>query len=171
MESGPSHPAAIDETALLAACVIRRCRTGGPGGQHRNKTETGISITHAPTGLVGQAGERRSLRENQRMAIWRLRLSLAVEVRGYFDLRRVPSALWRPRCRGEKLSVNPEHHDYPALLAEALDVLSALRFDASRAANLLQCTTSQLVKLIKEEPRAMGWVNRERIARGMRAMK
>ena len=32
----------------------------GPGGQHRNRTESGVRLTHRPTGIVVLATERRS---------------------------------------------------------------------------------------------------------------
>ena len=55
--------------------------------------------------------------------------------------------------------VNPDHDDFPALLAEALDVLHASSFDPRIAARALACSPSQLIKLLKEEPRALSLIN------------
>lgn len=47
-------------------------RTGGPGGQHQNKTESGVRITHIASGAVGVARDERSQMQNKRLAFQRL---------------------------------------------------------------------------------------------------
>jgi protein subunit release factor B len=51
---------------------VEYVKAGGPGGQHRNKTETGVRITHVPTGIVVTATERRSRAQNLAVALGRL---------------------------------------------------------------------------------------------------
>ena len=54
------HPARLPIDELLADCEERRLRRGGPGGQHRNKVETAVELTHRPTSVAAEANERRS---------------------------------------------------------------------------------------------------------------
>lgn len=161
-----THPAAIEPEQLLADCEVRFSRRSGPGGQNRNKVETAAILTHRPTGLTAEANERRSQAENRRVALFRLRLRLALEVRDGGPEPERPSVLWRSRCRGGRLAVNPEHDDFPALLAEALDTIARHGGDARAAAGFLGCSTTQLVRLLKDAPRALAWLNELRRERG-----
>ncbi len=52
-------------------------RATGPGGQHRNKVETGVRLTHLPSGLTVSATERRSQHQNREVALRRLIAALA----------------------------------------------------------------------------------------------
>jgi peptide chain release factor len=47
-------------------------RSSGPGGQHVNKTESAVRVTHLPTGLSAIAREERSQHLNRRLALARL---------------------------------------------------------------------------------------------------
>ena len=169
----PPHPASLSAEKLLAACDTRRLRRSGPGGQHRNKVETAVVLTHRPTGISAQASERRSQSANQRRALFRLRIELALHVRRPLDSTEQghPSGRWQTRIRGGRISVNTGHEDFPALVAEALDILDAAEFDFSAAAHQLQVTSSQLGKFLKLEPAVWQLVSAERQKRGLRPLK
>jgi hypothetical protein len=163
------HPAAISLDELRQQLDVRRTRRSGPGGQHRKKVETAIVLTHRPTGIVAEANERRSQAENLHVALFRLRVSLALGVRQ--PAATSPSPLWQSRCRGGRIVISPSHDDFPALLAEALDFLAAAGDDAQATSERLGCTSSQLVKLFKDEPRALAALNARRTAAGLHAFK
>jgi hypothetical protein len=160
------HPAAVEAERLLTECEVRFTRRSGPGGQNRNKVETAVVLTHRPTGLTAEANERRSQAENRRVALHRLRLALARAVRRPAAPDAAPSPQWLARLRGGRIAVSPEHEDFPALLAEALDGLDAVDGDFRIAAGRLGCTPSQLVKLVKDDPPAFVAINAARRGRG-----
>jgi hypothetical protein len=169
------HPAALPLDSLLRAVEFRTSRGPGPGGQHRNKSDTMVRVTHRPTGIGAQAGERRSLEMNRRNAIHRLRLNLALQIRCEPEgWSRVgddpgswrPSAHWQERVRRGRIAVSASHEDFPAILAEALDVLARHGDDVGRTARSLGVTSSQLVKLLAVEPAALAAINSRRRASG-----
>jgi protein subunit release factor B len=79
----------LDDDALLAECRIETFRAGGPGGQHQNKTESGVRLTHVPTGVTVTARDARSQHRNRRLALARLREAL--EERSRENKPRIPT--------------------------------------------------------------------------------
>ncbi len=165
------HPAALEPQVLLAQCEVRRTRRSGPGGQRRNKVETAIVLTHSPSGIRAEAGERRSQEENRKIALFRLRVRLALEVRRPLSADHAPSPLWRSRSSGGHIVLNAKHADFPAILAEALDVLGAADMDVATAAQVLGVTASQLVRLLRIEPTALAQVNARRRELDLRPLR
>ena len=74
---------------LLRECEVETFRAGGPGGQHVNKVETGVRLTHRPTGLVATCREERSQHRNKMNCLRKLREEAAR--RNYRPPKRVPT--------------------------------------------------------------------------------
>lgn len=51
-------------------------RCGGPGGQHQNKTESGVRYTHIPTGVAQESRSERSQHKNNDLALAMLKAKL-----------------------------------------------------------------------------------------------
>jgi protein subunit release factor B len=58
---------------LLRECEAETFRSGGPGGQHVNKVETGVRLRHLPSGLVVTCREERSQHRNKMNCLRKLR--------------------------------------------------------------------------------------------------
>ncbi|MDA1013668.1 MAG: peptide chain release factor-like protein [Planctomycetota bacterium] len=164
------HPAEKPLDELVAECEIRRVRRSGPGGQRRNKVETGVQLVHRPTQLTVEASERRSAVDNRRIALKRLRIKLAITIRQPTDLAGLAHPVWLSRCRRGRIQVSESHEDIPVLLAAALDSLASADWDTRVAAEHLGCTTSQLVRFLKTEPNAFERLNLARVERGLRRL-
>lgn len=55
---------------------VKTTRGSGPGGQHRNKTDTAVQVTHVPTGIQVRAEDGRSQHINRQNALGLLRMRL-----------------------------------------------------------------------------------------------
>jgi peptide chain release factor len=63
-------------------------RASGPGGQHVNRTESTVRVTHLPTGVQATATEERSQHRNRKLALARLTKKLdEVNARRNGDVR------------------------------------------------------------------------------------
>ena len=162
------HPCFLDPEDLLKQCQKKSYRDSGPGGQHRNKVETGVELLHLPTQIVGRASERRSQQDNARIALKRLRLQLALDHREEWESI---SQIMASRAQGSKIICSPDHTDFPALLSEVLDILHQSDHEPKEVASCLEISLSQLIKFLKKEPRAFQQLNNIRQKNGKHPFK
>ncbi len=72
MNDQPTERFPTDRESLERDCDVEFFVAGGPGGQHRNKVESGVRLTHRPSGLIVTATERRSQSANREAAFDRM---------------------------------------------------------------------------------------------------
>ena len=164
------HPSRKPIEVLEKECRWTFSRASGPGGQHRNKVETAVTLEHLPSGVLGMASEKRSQGENRLVAMHRLRCALAVAVRGNDasegDGNAFPSEDWCSYTKAGRIRVSEANPHFPAILSEALDALQDADWEVSMASIRLQVTATQLVKLLGMYSPALEELNRNLIARG-----
>ncbi len=143
----------LDDEALLKQCKEDRYKSGGPGGQRRNKVETAVKLHHGASGASVHSNDSRYLQRNRLTAVRRLRERIALNVRAPFDLDspELPDEFINQRGSRGTLGVNEKNPVYPIVVATALDALQATGGSYARTADALGITTSQLVKFLKSD--------------------
>src|SRR5882762_1046043 len=74
---------------LLRECEVETFRSSGPGGQHVNKTESAVRLTHLPSGVVVTSQQERSQHRNKALCLEKLREK--IERLNYRPAKRVPT--------------------------------------------------------------------------------
>src|SRR5207248_6908082 len=91
---------------LRDECDVETYRASGPGGQHRNKTESAVRMTHRPTGIVRVATEHRSQLRNRELALERIWRALEARRR-----RPKPRIATRPSKAAKERRLAGKQHD------------------------------------------------------------
>ena len=163
------------DDALIGQCEVDRYRASGPGGQHRNKTESAVRLRHRLTGVSAIGEDSRSQAENKIHAVRRLRSAIALDVREPVVLE-----TWRPSPRlaafvaggtaplGAKTRLTG---DYWAAIAELLDVLVAGGMEIAATAQRLGVTTGALSKLLTHDETVNRSVNDLRRGKQLRPLR
>ena len=170
-----AHYLLASDDALIAQCEVDRYRASGPGGQHRNKTESAVRLRHKLSGVQAIGEDSRSQSENKLHAVRRLRSAIALEVREPVALETfVPSARLAAFVAagtaplGAKTKLTGE---YWASIAELLDLLVANQLEIGTTAQRLGITTGALSKLLLHDDQVGRVVNDLRRAKGMRPLR
>lgn len=130
----------MTDDELSACCTLDFYKGSGPGGQHRNKTSTGVRLIFRPLGCQVCDDRERSQHRNRHAALFKLRLLIA-------RICREPSPDLSPSYR----HLHRDNPDFPLELARLLDVVAVAGLDHKTAARLLNLSNSALLKELGRE--------------------
>jgi hypothetical protein len=167
------HPSLLAEELLLSQCRMTTHRRGGPGGQHRNKVSSAVTLIHEPTKVSAEASERRDQSQNRRVAIERLRMRLAITLRSkHTDAPVQVEAICeeaeslRTRWRSRPLKIAESNFERASVMALVLDDLHRSGGQPSLVSALWNISTTSVVQFVASQPAAMQLVNRWRAHHG-----
>ena len=150
----------LDDEALLDACRQECYRASGPGGQHRNKTDSAVRLTVQGGTITALCTDHRSQHRNRAEALRRLRTTLAIDLR--VPVTSDEAARWDgPWKLGKK------DRRYAEFLAHTLDVMAHYEWAVGLSAAALGASTGKLVRTLARDPHAWNAVNHARAKLGL----
>jgi hypothetical protein len=160
------------DDALIAQCEVDRYRASGPGGQHRNKTESAVRLRHRASGVSAIGEDSRSQAENKVHAVRRLRAAIALGVREPAAEQPSPRLAAFVAAGTAPLGARTRlTGEYWLAIAELLDTLVATGVEIAATAQRLGITTGALSKLVLHDDAVARAVNDLRRARGLRPLR
>ncbi|MCQ2055563.1 MAG: peptide chain release factor-like protein [Fibrobacter sp.] len=152
----------LDE--LLSACTTKGFQGSGPGGQHRNKTNTGVWLTLREYNLEIKSCEARSAKENRTHALHRMQMAIALNV------REAPPAVEIP-FPGSNGHIQPSNALFPLFVAHVFDIMATKSGDSKAAAQAFGLTQSALVKILRQDKSCAEKLQGQRVAGGKKKLK
>ena len=143
----------LDDETLLQYCQQECYRASGPGGQHRNKTDSAVRLSVLGGSVVALCADHRSQHRNRADALRRLRVAIALELR-------LPVSNPEPWQGSWKLGKKDRR--YASFLAHILDVLAHNEWVVGLSAKALGISTGKLVRVLAHDPKAWNIVNQAR---------
>jgi hypothetical protein len=138
----------LDDDALLRRCREETYRASGPGGQHRNKTDSAVRLTVLDGAITASCADHRSQHRNRSEALRRLRTALALDIR-----RPIPSGHGTESWSGS-WKLGRKDRRYAQFLAHVLDVMAHNDWAVGQSAEALGISTGKLVRTLAHDPHA-----------------
>lgn len=136
---------AQSDPQLLEHCRQEFFVATGNGGQKRNRTNSAVRLTHQPSGLAVVDCSTRSQHRNREVALRKLRLEIAMKVRG------------EPVAEDCRIGIgNPA---YPLLAAWLMDLLTSSGFDPRPVAEQTGQSRTGLLKLLGRDAQLWQYFN------------
>lgn len=151
----------MEDDVLLRHCREECFRASGPGGQHRNKTDSAVRLSVMDGAVMAVCSEHRSQHRNRSEALRRLRIALAMELR----LPVLGAAPDKPLKEAWKLGRKDRR--YAAFIAQLLDVLAYYDWAVGAAAETLGTSTGKLIRTLSRDPQLWNVVNQSRAKLGL----
>lgn len=129
---------------LLKHCTVQAFQGSGPGGQHRNKTATGVRLRLDSLNLEILCCEDRSAHVNRLLALKRMALAIALSQRESSLEPRIPFP-------GQKGRLSPENPKFPLFLAQVFDALEQSQGDLKPVADLWNLSPTALTRILFQE--------------------
>ena len=148
---------ALEYDALLRQCRQETYRASGPGGQHRNKTDSAVRLSVMDGAVMASCSDHRSQHRNRSEALRRLRITLAIELR-----RPIKTQQWNGAW-----DLGRKDRRYAGFLAHILDVLAGHDWAVGLAAEGLGISTGKLIRTLARDPQAWNAVNKGRAELGL----
>ena len=146
---------------MLRLCRQECYRASGPGGQHRNTTDSAVRLSILETGVVASCADHRSQHRNRAQALKRLRTALALELR-------LPILPERNADRWDgSWKLGRKDRLYPEFVAHMLDVLAHNDWAVGHAAKALGISTGKFIRVLARDSQMWSAVNQERANLGL----
>lgn len=152
---------ALEDDALLRHCRQETYRASGPGGQHRNKTDSAVRLTVTDSEIVASCADHRSQHRNRAEALRRLRIVLALELRRPITVGTL-SEQW-----SGSWSLGRKDRRYAGFLAHVLDILAHYKWAIGISAAAMGISTGKLIRALANDPQLWNAVNKERVKLGL----
>lgn len=158
----------LDDETLMQYCQQETYKASGPGGQHRNKTDSAVRISLLDRSVVALCADHRSQHRNRTEALRRLRAAIAIEIRLPLNPQERLKQ-WEESSKKweESWKLGKKDRRYARFLAHLLDVLAFHEWAIGLSADRLGVSTGKLVRTLSRDPHAWNAVNQARSKRNL----